>query len=61
VENIQAAYTRAEAAELLRVSKPTIDRMCRDGRLGATKVGAKKLISGADLAALLPRSKHEAA
>jgi excisionase family DNA binding protein len=49
------AYTRREAAKTLCVSVVTIDRMCRDGRLGTSKVGATKLISGADVAALLPK------
>lgn len=32
-------YTRSEAAEILRITLPTIDRLIRTGKLKAVKVG----------------------
>lgn len=52
----QPYYTRQEAAELLRVSVPTIDRWIRDGILASRKIGSsrpcRRLIPGDAIRAL---------
>lgn len=45
--------TAAEAADLLRTSPINVVRLCRDGRLPATKPAGKWLILRADLDAHL--------
>ncbi len=41
--------TRSEAAEYLRISTQTVDRMIKDRRLDAVKVGHKRLVTLASL------------
>lgn len=41
-----------EAAEYLGFNRPTIDRLCRAGKLPATKVGGRWFISRSRLTAL---------
>jgi excisionase family DNA binding protein len=39
ISPVGGIYTTAEAADLLRTSKRTIQRLIRDGRLGAYRLG----------------------
>ena len=50
-----AFVTCAEAAKLLRVSKETVQKYCREGLLKARKVGRQYLIDRADLDRFLNR------
>jgi excisionase family DNA binding protein len=51
----RAALTIAEAAEALRVSEPTVERLLRDGTLESVKVGARRVIAWAAIEAYLSR------
>lgn len=42
---IPKMYTKKEAAEILRISIPTIDRLILDGRLNSTKIGKRRLFT----------------
>ena len=47
-----AVYTLQEAAEVLRLSEPTLTRWIKSGRLSGYRVGKKYRILGCDLLAL---------
>ncbi|MDA8312126.1 MAG: helix-turn-helix domain-containing protein [Actinomycetota bacterium] len=49
---MQAFLTREEAAETLRVSVSTVDRLVKSGKLRATILGRRVLISPAAIAEL---------
>lgn len=49
---MQAFLTRDEAAETLRVSVSTVDRLVKSGKLRATILGRRVLISPAAIAEL---------
>jgi transcriptional regulator GlxA family with amidase domain len=50
-------YTLDELAKLLDVSKRTLERAVKDGRLPVRYVSAKPFVSGADLLDNLPSTK----
>ncbi|MDR0575618.1 MAG: helix-turn-helix domain-containing protein [Tannerella sp.] len=42
-------YTKKEAAEILRISLPTLDRRVSSGRLQSTKTGRRRLFTKEDI------------
>lgn len=51
---MEKRYTRAEAAEMLRVTSRTIDRWLRAGTLQGTKVGGRWLIPESAIQSVSP-------
>lgn len=37
-------YGKSQAAKMLKVSRPTIDRMVKDGRLKTVEIGGRNLV-----------------
>lgn len=49
--------TTKEVAKRLRLKEPTVQKLCREGRLAASKVGRQYLVAPADLQAYLAAAK----
>jgi excisionase family DNA binding protein len=54
-DQLEATYTPAEAAELLRVSPETVRALCRDKKIGRIQIGRQYLIPESDFKAYWQR------
>lgn len=52
-------YTRQETAELLGMSLPSLDKLVREGRIQARKLGGKILFLSEDIVNALKNNSHE--
>ena len=55
--DLKPLYTVTEAAELLRVSRKTVDRLIKRRELPVGRIGRRVLIAGKDIADLFNRHK----
>jgi excisionase family DNA binding protein len=60
VEATQRLLTRAETAEIARLSLQTLDRLAKSGRLPAVRIGRRVLFDPADIADFIAASKKVA-
>ncbi len=44
MDNISETYNRREAAQAINVSLPTLDKLIRDGRLRAIRIGQRRIV-----------------
>jgi excisionase family DNA binding protein len=56
MKDLQQFYTVKDVVEVLRLSRPTIHRRIKDGRIPATRIGARILIPGKFIEQLLEKS-----
>lgn len=44
MSNFSETYNRREAAQAINVSLPTLDKLIRDGRLRAIRIGQRRIV-----------------
>jgi len=50
-------YTKKEAAAILRISQPTLDRYVADGNIDSTKIGRKRIFFDSHLEKFIKKNE----